>query len=164
MKAIFAIDRNGGMGNHGSLPWPHDTDDMKWFKKHTSGQVVVMGSGTWLDPKMPNPLPNRINVVVSDQPIINFFGADHVIKTYNFLTSLTNIASLYKDKTCWIIGGPTLLMLTRDLITEAVVTHYHTECEADTVLDAVKWFNNTMVQDESYGRNKTYRIYKCNHI
>ena len=164
LKAIFAIDHNGGMGNKGSLPWPHDSEDMRWFKQHTSNQVVIMGSSTWLDPNMPSPLPNRTNVVISDQPKHKFFGADYIIKTHNLRVELPNLKSQYKDNTFWVIGGPTLLTLTRDMIDEAYVTHYHNDYESDAKLDAVNWFKNTMMQQESFGKNKTFRVYKCSPI
>ena len=164
LRAIFAIDRYGGMGNKGSLPWPHDPEDMRWFRQHTSNQLVIMGSSTWLDPTMPSPLPHRINVVVSDQPPHKFYGADYIVKTDNLSVTLGEIASQHKERSCWVIGGPKLLTMTRHLITDAYVTHYHDEYEADAVLDVACWLNNAMIQEESYGNNKTFRRYTCTPI
>lgn len=164
IKAIFAIDINGGMGNKGSLPWPYDAEDMRWFKSHTENQVVIMGSGTWLDPNMPSPLPNRINVVISSQNPDKFLGANHVIKTDDLNTALHEIELQYKDKSCWIIGGSKLLSTTRHLITDAYITHYQSEYTCDVTLDITTWLKNTIIQEESYGRNKIFRRYVCTRI
>ncbi len=64
---IFSVDQMGGFGNNGSMPWDHDPEDMAWFREHTLNQVVVMGRNTWDDPKMPKPLPDRINCVISNR-------------------------------------------------------------------------------------------------
>ena len=69
--SILAATNMGGIGNRGTLPWPHNKEDLAWFKKHTEGHIVVMGRNTWNDPKMPKPLPNRVNCVVSNRVIDN---------------------------------------------------------------------------------------------
>ena len=43
INAIFAVDYNGGMGFNGTLPWPHNPEDLANFKSTTEQQVVVMG-------------------------------------------------------------------------------------------------------------------------
>jgi dihydrofolate reductase len=69
IAAILASTNTGGIGLNGTLPWPKHSEDLKWFKEHTSNQIVVMGRKTWDDPMMPKPLPNRINCVVSSNPV-----------------------------------------------------------------------------------------------
>ncbi|HBB87793.1 MAG TPA: dihydrofolate reductase [Blastocatellia bacterium] len=61
---IVAVDRNGAIGKGGKLPW-HYSADMKFFKHTTIGNACVMGYKTWLTLK--NPLPNRLNIVLSRQ-------------------------------------------------------------------------------------------------
>jgi len=61
---IVAVDRNGAIGKGGKLPWHYSTD-MKFFKQTTIGNACVMGYKTWLTLK--NPLPNRLNIVLSRQ-------------------------------------------------------------------------------------------------
>ena len=61
---IVAVDRNGAIGKGGKLPW-HYSADMKSFKETTTGNAVVMGHKTWLSLK--NPLPHRLNIVLSRQ-------------------------------------------------------------------------------------------------
>jgi dihydrofolate reductase len=93
--SILAATNLGGIGNRGTLPWPKHTQDMIWFKEHTENQIVVMGRNTWDDPKMPKPLPNRINYVVSGR---------HVDKEYQHLVrwipsdAVDNIKSIQKQR------------------------------------------------------------------
>jgi Dihydrofolate reductase len=63
IKAILACDKRGGVSKEGSIPWPKNTKDLSWFKKNTPNHVVVMGSKTWIDPLMPWPPANRINLL-----------------------------------------------------------------------------------------------------
>ena len=65
IKAILACDEEGGVSKKGTIPWPKNTKDLGWFKKNTTNNVVVMGSKTWVDPLMPWPLPNRVNVLAT---------------------------------------------------------------------------------------------------
>ena len=53
IKAIMAADDEGGISKGSSMPWPKNSNDLKWFKKNTENQIVVMGSKTWEDPFMP---------------------------------------------------------------------------------------------------------------
>jgi dihydrofolate reductase len=65
-KAIAAMSLNRVIGAGTKIPW-HLPEDFKWFKKMTSGNVVVMGRKTFESLK--GPLPNRLNVVLTRHPI-----------------------------------------------------------------------------------------------
>ena len=59
IKAILAVDEKGGVSKHGSMPWPKNLLDMKWFVENTKNQIVVMGRKTW-DSLPIKPLPIKI--------------------------------------------------------------------------------------------------------
>jgi dihydrofolate reductase len=61
-KAIAAMAENRVIGRGNQIPW-HLPEDFKWFKKMTTGQVVVMGRRTF--ESIGRPLPNRETIVVS---------------------------------------------------------------------------------------------------
>jgi dihydrofolate reductase len=61
-KAIVAMSRNRVIGKDNKLPW-HLPEDLRWFKKLTTGNVIVMGRKTW--ESLGKPLPNRENIVLS---------------------------------------------------------------------------------------------------
>lgn len=64
-KAIAAMSLNRVIGSGNKIPW-HLPEDFKWFKKITSGNVVVMGRKTF--ESLGRPLPNRINVILTRHP------------------------------------------------------------------------------------------------
>jgi dihydrofolate reductase len=61
-KAIAAMSRNRVIGQGGKIPW-HLPEDFKWFKKMTTGQVIVMGRKTF--ESIGRPLPNRTTIILS---------------------------------------------------------------------------------------------------
>ena len=65
ISAIVAVDNNWGIGYNGNL-LEHIPDDMKFFKKLTTGNVVIMGRKTW-DSLPVKPLPDRLNLVITRQ-------------------------------------------------------------------------------------------------
>ena len=76
IKAILAVDDKGGVSKNGSMPWPRNLKDLEWFKKNTLNHIVIMGKKTWIDPKMPTPLKERLNKVD-----INYL---HIIQMFSF--------------------------------------------------------------------------------
>ena len=99
IRAIFACDRENGIGKTGTLPWSHNSEDLKWFKESTDGDVVIMGRRTWNDPKMPKPLPNRYNIVLTSQAIPA--GPNAVLHSVESVKQ--HIKEFNQD--IWIIGG-----------------------------------------------------------
>lgn len=61
-KAIAAMSENRVIGDAGKIPW-HLPEDFKWFKKMTTGHVLVMGRKTF--EAIGRPLPNRETIVLS---------------------------------------------------------------------------------------------------
>ena len=61
-KALAAMSENRVIGNNQRIPW-HLPEDFKWFKKMTTGQIIVMGRKTF--ESIGKPLPGRLNIVIS---------------------------------------------------------------------------------------------------
>jgi dihydrofolate reductase len=59
---IVAIAENFAIGKDGKLPW-HYSPDLKFFKRTTLHNAVVMGFNTWK--AIGKPLPHRLNIVLS---------------------------------------------------------------------------------------------------
>src|SRR5205823_13770164 len=64
-KAIAAMSLNRVIGAGNRIPW-HLPEDFKWFKKMTTGQVIVMGRKTFQ--AIGKPLPNRTTIVLTRSP------------------------------------------------------------------------------------------------
>lgn len=56
----MSLNRVIGQGNR--IPW-HLPEDFKWFKKMTTGNIVIMGRKTF--ESIGKPLPNRTTIVLS---------------------------------------------------------------------------------------------------
>lgn len=62
INVIVAMTKRRIIGKDGTLPW-HLSEDLKLFKAHTTGNIVIMGRKTF--DSIGRPLPNRRNLVVS---------------------------------------------------------------------------------------------------
>jgi dihydrofolate reductase len=160
IKAIFSTDLSGGIGKAGSLPWPHDKQDMQWFSNNTRGHVVIMGSNTWSDPAMPKPLKDRHCVVVTNQPVTNFCLAHDVIAGEELLPSLQVLALNHPDKDLWIIGGAKLINSTRHLFEQIYLTTFHDDYQCDVFVDRQFIQDRYKLDHEVYGHHKVFSVYK----
>ena len=63
MNLIASVDNNWGIGYKGHLLC-HIPEDMRWFREHTTGKVVVMGRATLESLPGSRPLAERVNIVI----------------------------------------------------------------------------------------------------
>jgi len=112
---IVAVDRNGAIGKGGKLPW-HYSADMKFFKETTTGNAVVMGHKTWLSLK--NPLPHRLNIVLSRQSQIA--PQDSVLVLRDVESVLSTAKTLEGD--LFVIGGEQVYQSFLPYIEKWIVT------------------------------------------
>ena len=101
INAILAMDDNMGIGFENDLPWPRMSKDMKWFRDCTTGHVIVMGRNTW-ESFGSKPLPNRINVVVTNRKVE---GNPDRIERGEMVEILATLAVKYPDLHIFVIGG-----------------------------------------------------------
>lgn len=130
IKAILACDRDWGIGKGGDLPWPHNPEDLKWFKESTTGGVVVMGKSTWNS--LPRkPLPNRKNIIITSSEQDNDQGGYQFIK---FNTAKEELFNMSKSQDVWIIGGAKLVKGLLDIIDEFHLSQIQGSYDCDTFL------------------------------
>jgi dihydrofolate reductase len=128
LKAVFACDDNWGIGKNGDLPWPHNSEDLKWFKSMTDGKTVIMGRKTWESLPI-KPLPNRRNIVVSRNNIEGVETLSHL----KFLDFVENS----KNEVC-LIGGSKLFDSCVHLIDELWLSRIEGDFNCDTFLPRAK--------------------------
>jgi dihydrofolate reductase len=159
IKAIFAVDHWGGMGLKGSLPWPHHREDLQYFKEQTQGHIVIMGRKTWDDPKMPKPLPERMTFVATNRPIIGY-GISTI--RGDLIERIKHIQSNYPKKDIWIIGGPNILMDTKDIVDQVHITHFKGQFRSDVQIDLKKYltFFRTTSAATSTDKKCSWMTYK----
>ena len=131
ITALFAVDDAGGMGRDGVLPWPFNKDDMMWFKNKTQHQVVIMGRNSWESPDMPKPLPNRHNVVFTN----NFFDSPVEQIKGDVCEGIQLTARKFPDKEIFVIGGANLLTQAAPIIQKAYITRIPGNFNCSTIID-----------------------------
>lgn len=129
INAIFAMDAAGGLGKNGTLPWPKNTRDFRWFRSNTTGTTVVMGRNTWDDPIFPKPLKHRENIVLTSKPL-PYYPHTWPIK----IEDARKWFSENSDKDIFIIGGVRVLVTYWDLIERFYVTTFPKDYECDVKL------------------------------
>jgi len=134
ISIIVAIASNYAIGKDNDLLW-HLSEDLKRFKRITGGSTIIMGRNTYLSlPK--RPLPNRINVIISDIPDDHFEGAETV--------DSIDAALKYCDTETesFIIGGGSIYRQFMPLASKLYITRVHQDFEGDVFfpeIDEKEW-------------------------
>ncbi|MGJ8676802.1 MAG: dihydrofolate reductase [Akkermansiaceae bacterium] len=141
LTAIVAMTSDRVIGKDGGLPW-HLPEDLKLFKRHTTGHPIVMGRKTW--DSIGRPLPNRQNIVLTRDPSWSAEGAE-VIRTPEDLHQLT-----LKDPHIYIIGGAQVYELFMDQLDEILVSHVYKNHPGDTYFPEFKNVFRNETCEETY--------------
>jgi dihydrofolate reductase len=75
VSLVVAASTNNVIGRDGELPW-HLPDDLRHFKRITTGKPVIMGRKTF--ESIGRPLPDRQNIVMTRDPDYAAEGCDVV--------------------------------------------------------------------------------------
>ena len=98
ISAIVAVDNNWGIGFNGDL-LEHIPEDLKYFKALTTGHTVVMGRKTW-ESLPQKPLPNRTNIIISNQGNLILENKAIRFKLEDLLLGITDF-----EEDVFVIGG-----------------------------------------------------------
>ena len=119
-KAIAAMSLNHVIGNGERIPW-HLPDDFKWFKKMTTGQVIVMGRKTF--EAIGRPLPNRSTIVLSRKQT--------AIPGVQVCSELSEIDPDREEREIFICGGAQIYAQTLPLCSDLYLTLVKRTVEGD---------------------------------
>ena len=126
MNLIAAVDNNWAIGYKNKL-LVSIPNDMKSFREHTTGKVVVLGRKTLETFPGGNPLKNRTNIILSKDPSYKVEGA--IIA--HSKDELLEILSKYPSDDIYIIGGESIYKQLVDCCDKALITKIDHEYEAD---------------------------------
>ncbi|ATX75344.1 MAG: dihydrofolate reductase [Reinekea forsetii] len=125
---IWAMANNGVIGRQNKLPW-HLPNDLKYFKRLTSGKTVIMGRKTY--ESIGRPLPNRINIVITRAKDFHAEG----IKVVNSLPAALELAAaetlIAGAEEVIVIGGAEIYKLCLPLAERLYVTLVHADVDGD---------------------------------
>jgi dihydrofolate reductase len=127
--AIMAVDRSGGIGLDGKLPWPRNNEDMKWFVESTQGHNLVIGRSTW--DRMPKPLEGRTVYVASRR--LNYAPWATVLKG-DLENEVVKLGHREPEKHVFVAGGREIYQVLRPVCDQVWVTHINGLYRADTRL------------------------------
>ncbi len=157
ISMIAAIAENNVIGKDNQMPW-HLPDDMKWFKKNTSGCDVIMGKKTFYSLPF-HPLPNRKNIIIS--------RSNDVIDGCIMASSIEDaLGKMDPDNENFIIGGGIIYEQFMPLAQKLYITLVHSSFEGDTffpVIDKSIWkitSSKEHTKDEKHAFNFTFQIYE----
>ena len=127
MKAILSADRNWGIGNGNKL-LVSIPSDMKFFRQTTTGKVVVMGRKTLESFPNGQPLKNRTNIVLTENPDYRVKVAVIVHSKEELLKTLEQ----YDTEDIYIIGGESIYRMMLPYCDTVLVTKIDRAFQADT--------------------------------
>jgi len=112
LTIIVAVSNDFVIGVNGDLPWKL-TDDLKFFKKITSGHPIIMGRKSF--ESIGKPLPNRDNYVLSHDTDFNPDGV-------TVINNINDIFGLVNEEEVFIIGGSTIYEQLFPLVNKVYLT------------------------------------------
>ena len=127
MKAILSADRNWGIGNGNKL-LVSIPSDMKFFRQTTTGKVVGMGRKTLESFPNGQPLKNRTNIVLTENPDYRVKDAVIVHSKEELLKTLEQ----YDTEDIYIIGGESVYRMMLPYCDTVLVTKIDRAFQADT--------------------------------
>ncbi|MFA5417060.1 MAG: dihydrofolate reductase [Bacteroidales bacterium] len=134
ISIIVAIASNQAIGKDNDLLW-HISADLKRFKRITEGNPVIMGKRTYYS--LPRrPLPNRLNMVLTDVPGETIDGC---VMAYTIEEA---IEKMPVDKENFIIGGGSIYRQFMPKANRLYITRVLKDFDADTFfpeISAEEW-------------------------
>jgi len=143
--AAFAQNRVVGINN--TLPW-HLPEDLKYFKRTTSGKAIIMGRKTY--DSIGRPLPNRTNIVISRNSDFQADGV-RVVASLEAAIELAKEVNFINDvQEVMVIGGASIYEAALPIADRLYLTHVHAEIEGDAYFPEVNFKQWLEVSREDY--------------
>ncbi|MDQ0257626.1 dihydrofolate reductase [Evansella vedderi] len=129
ISMIAAMGNNNVIGKDGDMPW-HLPNDLKYFKKVTTGHPVLMGRKTF--ESIGKPLPNRKNYVLTRNKAFAPEGVE-------VLHSIGEVRPLLdSEEEFFVIGGAHLYNDLLPLADRLYITHIKEDFTGDTFFPEIE--------------------------
>ena len=146
VSVIVAVAENGVIGDKNSLLW-HISEDLRNFKRVTSGHPVFMGRKTF--ESLGRPLPNRKNVVITRQDI--------TIEGCEVVHSLDEALGLFSaEEEVFVIGGAQIYREAMPLADRFYLTRVHHSYQGDTSFPEWSEADWILTESEHFERGEKY--------
>lgn len=144
MKMIVSVDKNWGIGKENELLL-RISEDMKRFRKLTTGNIIIMGRKTLESFPNGNPLKDRINIVLSAN---KDYKKDGVIICHSVFEVIEKVKE-FPEMESYIVGGGKIYNEFLPYCNEALITKIDFSFEADTFIENLDENANWKVLSES---------------
>ena len=126
---VVAVAENGVIGVDGAIPWDYP-EDLKRFKKLTTGHPVIMGRRTYesIVSRLGRPLPDRLNIVLSRQDLSLPSGGVQA----RSVEEAIELAEETDSEVAYVIGGAAVYEAFLPLADRLYRTEIHDTYEGDT--------------------------------
>ena len=124
LSMIVAVAKNNVIGKDNKLIW-HLPEDLKRFKKITTGKKIIMGRKTF--ESLGRVLPNRKHIILCNDAEMNI--EDENVEILEDLKLLDKY--IESDEECFVIGGATIYKLLMPFSNKLYITHINQEFEGD---------------------------------
>lgn len=142
ISIIVAVAKNNAIGKDNDLLW-HLSEDLKRFKKLTTGHYIIMGKNTYFS--LPRrPLPNRTHIVLTD---VIGEQIDDCIMAYTIEEA---IEKMNPNEENFIIGGASIYKQFLPFANKLYITWVHEEFEADTFFPALNDEEWNIISSEDF--------------
>jgi dihydrofolate reductase len=125
ISLIVAMSENRVIGVDNKLPW-HIPEDLKHFKKVTSGHPMIMGRKTY--DSIGRALPNRTNIVITRNAE---FHAEHVHRADSLGKAIGIAEESPGKEEIFIIGGGEIFRQSLGVANRIYLTTVHTKIAGD---------------------------------
>ena len=158
ISIIVAVSEDLGIGKDNELLW-HISEDLRRFKRLTSGNIVIMGKKTW--ESLPRrPLPGRKNIVLTDDPNESI---ENSVTAYSIDDAMSKCSD---GEEVFIIGGGSIYRQFMPIADRLFITHVHKKAPADIYFPEIDLSIWEVTETEEFKTNDedsipyTYTIYQ----
>ncbi|WP_283788557.1 type 3 dihydrofolate reductase [Bermanella sp. WJH001] len=152
LALIAAYAQNRVVGIDNKLPW-HLPEDLKYFKRCTSGKAIIMGRKTY--ESIGRPLPNRTNIVITRNPAFKADGVKVVTSLNDAIELAAAVNEVNGVDEIMVIGGAAIYELTLPMADRLYLTHVHAQVEGDAYFPEVDFSNWREVERADYASSET---------
>lgn len=157
LSAIVAAAENNAIGKDNQLLW-HLPNDLRFFKRTTTGYPVIMGRKTY--ESVGKVLPNRRNIIITRQSGYAVAGAEVVHSLGEALESCAGEPEVF------VVGGAEIYDQALPLVDRIYLTRVHAALPGDSFfpeLDQREWrlaSAETHPADSRHAYSYTFGIYE----
>jgi dihydrofolate reductase len=152
LALICAMSENRVIGRDNGLPW-HLSEDLKYFRRTTMGNCMIMGRNTW--ESIGRALPGRTSIVITSNADYQAEGAEVVGSLQQAIERAEAVSKEADSTQAFVIGGAVLYQAALPLADTLHLTRVHAQVEGDTILHEFDESNWKEISREQYQHDES---------